>query len=409
MYVCGPTVYDYLHVGNARTMVIFDTVRRYLEYIDYEVSYVQNFTDIDDKIIARGDVSEKFLEEALTDMKGLNLLMGKTKNPRVTEEMEEIIEMIDVLIKKGNAYEVNGDVYFHVPSYEGYGALKKQDEHVSRLEENSLKKHSSDFALWKNAREGEPSFESPWGQGRPGWHIECSAMAKKYLGKTIDIHAGGIDLLFPHHENEIAQSCCANDADFANFFMHNEFVNINEEKMSKSLGNFFTIRDVAERYSYEIIRFFLLSSHYGSKMNFSDEAMKAASAGYERIRNCIEADGKNEEDFSEYRRRFEEAMEDDFNTANAIAIIFELVSAVNKLDARPSLVIELCEILGINFKFSEYKASINEMDIKDFIEQREQAKKNKDFALADKIRNDLKEQGITLIDTREGTKYKYES
>ncbi|MCL1924318.1 MAG: cysteine--tRNA ligase [Defluviitaleaceae bacterium] len=475
MYVCGPTVYDFLHIGNARPMVVFDTVRRYLQYKGYEVDYVQNFTDIDDKIIAKAtslasgefknnifvsekklcketntffdydnlgqeapaEIAKQFTEEALKDMKGLNLLPAR--NPKVTEEMPAIISMIETLITKGHAYissansETSGDVYFHVPSYESYGALKTQTEHISRLEENSLKKHSSDFVLWKKAKQGEPSYESPWGAGRPGWHIECSAMAKKYLGSTIDIHAGGIDLLFPHHENEIAQSTCANDANFANFFMHNNFLNINEEKMSKSTGNFFTIREIAEKYSYNVVRFFILSSHYRSEMNFSDEALRAAKAGLDRIQNCINGDGKIEKDFSVYKKRFEEAMEDDFNTSNAIAIIFELVSEVNKLNASPSLVKKFCDILGLDFvnpliktrvvkkgflstvksDYTSYpkevlEDNIIEEQLENMINKRNEAKKNKDFTLADKIRDELKEKGITLIDTREGTKWLYD-
>ena len=405
MYVCGPTVYDFLHVGNARPIIVFDTLRKYLEYIGYEVDYVQNFTDIDDKIIARGDVAEKFLNEALHDMN--SLLVTPSKNPRVTEEIPEIISMIDILIKKGHAYEAGGDVYFHVPSYKGYGKLKKQEESMTRLETNSLKKNEKDFALWKKSKEGEPYFESPWGRGRPGWHIECSAMAKKYLGSTIDIHAGGIDLLFPHHENEIAQSCCANEADFANFFMHNNFVNIDEEKMSKSLGNFLTIREVAEKYGYYTLRFFILSTHYRTAMNFSDEALSAAKKGLSRINNCIVDNEKSikEADLTSFETRFYEALNDDFNTANAISVLFELVSEINKDNLNPNLLKSLYLILGFNVVY----ISEDNIEITAKINERNKAKKNKNFALADEIRNELLEKGIILEDTREGTRWKYES
>ena len=405
MYVCGPTVYDFLHIGNARPIVVFDTFRKYLEYIGYEVNYVQNFTDIDDKIISRGDVAERFLNEALTDMKGL--LVSPSKNPRVTEEIPEIISMIELLIKKGNAYEVNGDVYFYVPSYKEYGILKKQEESVTRLEVNTLKKDEKDFALWKKAKEGEPFFESPWGKGRPGWHIECSAMAKKYLGDTIDIHAGGIDLLFPHHENEIAQSCCANEVNFANFFMHNNFVNINEEKMSKSIGNFLTIREIAEKYGYATLRFFILSTHYRTAMNFSDEALNSAKKSLSRINNCIVDNEKNtkEADLTSFEMKFYESLNDDFNTANAISVLFELVSEINKNDLKPNLLKKLYMLLGFNVKY----ASKDDFGITSKINERNEAKKNKNFTLADEIRKELLQKGIILEDTREGTRWKYES
>lgn len=357
MYVCGPTVYDYIHIGNARPYVIFDTIRRYFEYRGYEVNYIQNFTDVDDKIINKANeenvdmsvISERYINEALKDAHGLNV-KDATFNPRVTQEMDNIIEMIKTLIEKGYAYEVNGSVYFDTMSFSDYGKLskKKIDELIAgaseRIEVDSDKKNSTDFILWKPFKPGEPKWDSPWGQGRPGWHIECSVMAKKYLGDTIDIHAGGEDLIFPHHENEIAQSEAANGKPFANYWMHNGFINIDNEKMSKS-GKFFTLRDVVKEVPYDVIRFFILNGHYRSPINFSRELMQAAANGLDRIKNCMKDiefyESKNTKDsFTDneksliiesdnFIKQFEKSMDDDFNTADAVSAIFEFVKFAN--------------------------------------------------------------------------------
>ncbi|WP_058486082.1 cysteine--tRNA ligase [Defluviitalea phaphyphila] len=440
MYVCGPTVYNYIHIGNARPYIIFDTVRRYFEYKGYEVKYVQNFTDIDDKIIKKAneenktamEIAEKYIAEALKDAEGLNVKKA-TVHPRVTQEIPEIIAMIEKLIKKGFAYEVEGTVYFDTQAFKSYGKLshKNQEdlEAGARIEINENKKHPMDFVLWKPKKEGEPFWESPWGDGRPGWHIECSAMAKKYLGDTIDIHAGGEDLIFPHHENEIAQSEAANGKPFVRYWMHNGFINVDNKKMSKSKGNFFTLREVAEEFPYEVIRFFMLSAHYRSPINFSRQLMESAQSSLERIKNAVlnldhiinhaDKDDMLEEEISlidkieSFVKKFEEAMEDDFNTADAISVIFELVRFTNihansKSSKKFALtikekIINLCNILGLLEKEEE---NIIDKEIEELINKRQKARKEKNWALADKIRDDLKERGIILEDTPQGVKWK---
>lgn len=440
MYVCGPTVYDYIHIGNARPYVVFDTVRRYLEYKGYEVTYVQNFTDVDDKIINRANeenltmeqVSNKYIKEALKDAEGLNV-KKPTFTPKVTEEISEIIKMIETLIAKNFAYVVNGDVYFNVKSFKDYGKLSKRNiedlELGARVEVNLDKKDPIDFVLWKQKKEGEPFWISPWGEGRPGWHIECSAMSKKYLGDTLDIHAGGEDLIFPHHENEIAQSQCANDKTFAKYWMHNGFININNEKMSKSKGNFFILRDIVKEFSYEVVRFFILTAHYRSPINFSHELLKAAENSLDRIGICLNnlqfnIKNSNKDDITQlekeilnqikiFRDKFINSMDDDFNTADAISAIFELVKFANtniNHDSSKEVTSEiykeiksLCDILGItpNNKQVEYL----DEEIELLIKERQEAKVNKDFLKADKIRDTLLEKGITLEDTRQGIRW----
>ncbi|MDE6181970.1 MAG: cysteine--tRNA ligase, partial [Eubacteriales bacterium] len=355
MYVCGPTVYDFIHIGNARPYVVFDTVRRYLEYKGYDVTYVQNFTDVDDKIINRAnaegvsmeEISNRYIDEALKDAKLLNVKQS-TYNPRVTEEIKEIIEMIEILIENKNAYEKDGTVFFDTNSFKEYGKLsgKKLDELEigARIKLDEAKKNPTDFVLWKPKKEGEPAWKSPWGEGRPGWHIECSVMAKKYLGEEIDIHAGGEDLVFPHHENEIAQSECCNKKTFAKYWLHNGFINVDNEKMSKSKGNFFTIRDITEKIPYDVVRFFILSGHYRNPINFSQELMEASSNALDRIKNCVKkvnyiienTQGQLTEEeknilnnANEFKPQFEKAMYDDFNTADAITAIFEIVKFAN--------------------------------------------------------------------------------
>ena len=440
MYVCGATVYDYIHIGNARPYVIFDTVRRYLEYKGYDVNYVQNFTDVDDKIINRAIsenttmnlVSEKYIDEATKDIELLNI-KKPTHAPKVTEEIPEIIEMIEGLIDKDHAYTKNGDVYFHTRSFEGYGKLSKRNledlEMGSRVDINLNKKDPTDFVLWKARKEGEPFWDSPWGEGRPGWHIECSAMAKKYLGDTIDIHAGGEDLIFPHHENEIAQSECANGRPFAKYWLHNGFINIDNEKMSKSKGNFFTLRDIANEFSYEVVRFFILTAHYRSPINFSSELLKSAETSLERISTCLgnikfiienctsknitDSERDKIEESKRFRLEFIASMDDDFNTADAISLIFELVRFANTNTTHDSSkefatqiyteINDLCNILGIvTTRDKEEDAS---EEIERLIEERQQAKKNKDFKEADKIRDTLLEMGIMLEDTRQGVRW----
>lgn len=439
MYVCGPTVYDYIHIGNARPYVIFDTIRRYMEYKGLEVNYVQNFTDVDDKIINKAIkegvdskvISERYIAEALKDAEGLNVEPA-TKNPKVTEEMPEIIDMIKTLIDKGYAYEVDGSVFFDTKSFNGYGKLSGKNidelEAGARIEVDNTKKSPMDFVLWKPKKPGEPAWQSPWGEGRPGWHIECSVMAKKYLGDTIDIHAGGEDLIFPHHENEIAQSEAANGVQFAKYWMHNGFINVNNEKMSKSKGNFFTLRDIVAEVPYDVVRFFILSGHYRSPINFSRELMQAAGNGLDRIKSCAKklefllksADGAMSESEKElaaqcdkFRVQFEAAMDDDFNTANAITAIFEIVkfanSNVNESSSKEFIeTVEkefksLCEILGI--ELAEKKAEVDVEKIEALIAERTAAKKQKDFARADEIRAQLTEMGILIEDTRAGVRW----
>ena len=440
MYVCGPTVYNYIHVGNARPFIIFDTLRRYLEYRGYDVSYVQNFTDVDDKIIKRGheeniapeEVAKKYIEEYFVDADGLGIKRA-TVHPQVTENIEEIIEFVKELEEKGYAYAVNGDVYFDTQKFNGYGKLSgiKQEELEagSRIEVNDQKRHPMDFVLWKAKKEGEPGWMSPWGEGRPGWHIECSVMSRRYLGDTIDIHAGGQDLKFPHHENEIAQSEARSGKTFSNYWMHNEYININNEKMSKSKGNFFTVRDISKLYDLEIVRFFMLSTHYRNPINFSDEILNQSKAGLERLYNAKERlefiisklsdDAENaeelklEEELNSFRQRFIDAMDDDLNTADAVSIIFELAkfmnSNVNENSTKEfanKVLAEFNELTSVLNVVNKKQEDMLDEEIEKLIEARTQAKKNKDFKLADEIRDELLEKGIVLEDTRQGVKWR---
>ena len=439
MYVCGPTVYNYIHIGNARPMVVFDTVRRYFEYKGYDVNYVSNFTDVDDKIIKRAneegvssqEISERYIEECKKDMQGLNVKEA-THHPKATEEIDGMINMVQTLIDKGYAYEKDGTVYFRTRHFKDYGHLsnKNLDDMQAgiRIAVSDEKEDPMDFVLWKPKKEGEPSWPSPWGDGRPGWHIECSVMSKKYIGRTIDIHAGGEDLVFPHHENEIAQSEAANGEKFANYWMHNAFLNIDNKKMSKSAGNFFTVREISEKYPLQVIRFFMLSAHYRSPLNFSDTLVEASKNGLDRILTCVdnlktleetapdqpmtEAEIANAEEIKKLVAKYEEAMEDDFNTADAISAIFEMVKLANVTaegagKAYISYVREtiekLCDVLGI---ITEKEEELLDSDIEALIEERQQARKAKNFARADEIRNQLAEQGIILEDTRAGVKWK---
>jgi len=441
MYVCGPTVYNYIHIGNARPMIIFDTVRRYLEYKGYDVNYVSNFTDIDDKIIKRANeegvdaivISEKYIKEAERDMKNLNVKEA-TSHPKATEEINSIVNAIQVLIVKGYAYEVAGTVYFKTRSFKEYGKLSKKniDDLQAGHREMAFageeeKKDSLDFVLWKPKKEGEPSWNSPWGEGRPGWHIECSVMSKNYLGDQIDIHAGGEDLIFPHHENEIAQSESLSGETFAKYWMHNGFLNIDNVKMSKSLGNFFTVREVEEKYDLQILRFFMLNAHYRSPLNFSADLMESSKNALERILTAVdrlkEIGGQDrmvssEEEvqlglLKELIKKFEDAMEDDFNTADAIAAIFEIVklsniqvttsSSLEFVEKILSTIVSFCDIIGIK---TERQKELLDDDIEVLIEERQTARKEKDFKRADEIRNLLLEKDIILEDTREGVKWK---
>ena len=444
MYVCGPTVYNFIHIGNARPYVVFDTVRRYLEYKGYDVTYVQNFTDVDDKIIKKAneehssmeEVSNRFIKEALTDAEGLGVEKA-SYHPRVTEEMDGIIEMIQTLIDKGYAYEHDGTVYYDTKKFADYGKLSKKnlDELIEgasdRVDKDDAKKNPTDFVLWKPFKPGEPKWDSPWGQGRPGWHIECSVMAKRYLGDTIDIHAGGEDLIFPHHENEIAQSEAANGCTFARYWLHNGFITVDNEKMSKSLGNFFTVRDIAKHFPYEVIRFFILNGHYRSPINFSDELMKACQNGLERIKNARKelnfyiknvADTKmtaeeaaKEAELNGYKEQFEAAMDDDFNTADAVSAIYELVRFSNtEIKAGASkeftekiqdMLDHLCGVLGVAEVAEEEVSDEDVAKIEALIAERTEAKKVKDFAKADAIRDELAAMGITIKDTRQGVQW----
>ena len=441
MYVCGPTVYNYIHVGNARPFIIFDTLRRYLEYRGYDVTFVQNFTYVDDKIIKRGheegiapeEIAQKYIKEYFVDADGLGIKRASV-HPQVTENIEQIIEFVKELEDKGYAYAVNGDVYFDTQKFEGYGKLSgiKQEELEagSRIEINDQKKHPMDFVLWKAKKEGEPGWTSPWGEGRPGWHIECSVMSRRYLGDTIDIHAGGQDLKFPHHENEIAQSEARSGKTFSNYWMHNEYININNEKMSKSKGNFFTVRDISKLYDLEVVRLFMLSTHYRNPINFSDEILNQSKAGLERLYNAKErvefiisklndnaenADElKLEEELNSFRQRFIEAMDDDLNTADALSIIFELVrfmnSNVNENSTKEfanKVLDEFNELTGVlNVVNKKHEEDMLDEEIEALIQKRTDAKKNKDFKLADEIRNELLEKGIVLEDTRQGVKWR---
>lgn len=443
MYVCGPTVYDYIHIGNARPYVIFDTIRRYMEYKGYEVNYVQNFTDVDDKIIKKAIaegvdsrvISERYIEEAKRDAEGLNVEPA-TKNPKVTEEMDGIIEMIQTLIDKGHAYEVNGSVFYDTKSFADYGKLSGKNiddlEAGARIAVDETKKSPMDFVLWKPKKEGEPYWESPWGQGRPGWHIECSVMAKKYLGDTIDIHAGGEDLVFPHHENEIAQSEAANGKPFAKYWLHNGFINVDNKKMSKSLGNFFTLREIVEHIPYDVVRFFILSGHYRSPINFSKELMESAGAGLDRIKNAYKSllfmeskaegtmtanEAKLNEDADKFRVQFENAMDDDFNTADAVTAIFEIAKFANVnitensskefVTAIREKMLTLCDILGIKPLDEAKNDQISADEVEALIAERTAAKKAKDFAKADAIREELNSKGVVIEDTRAGVRWSY--
>ena len=440
MYVCGPTVYNYIHIGNARPFIMFDTLRRYLQYKGYDVTFVQNFTDVDDKIIKRGheegispeDVANKYINEYFVDADGLGIQRADV-HPRVTDNIQQIIDFVKDLEDKGYAYEVNGDVYFDTKKFEGYGKLSKQNqdelEAGARIEVNSQKRHPMDFVLWKSKKEGEPGWNSPWGEGRPGWHIECSVMSNRYLGETIDIHAGGQDLAFPHHENEIAQSEARSGKTFSNYWVHNGYININNEKMSKSKANFFTVRDISKKYDLEIVRFFMLSAHYRNPVNFSDEMLNQAKAGLERlynakekleftISNLSESAIKDEEkelinELESYKDKFINAMEDDLNTADAVSAIFELSKFINtnvnetsSLEFAKMCLDKFNELTGVLNIVNKKNDDILDKDIEELIQKRADAKKNKDFKLADEIRQELLDKGIVLEDTRQGTKWK---
>lgn len=435
IYACGPTVYNYIHIGNARPLCVFDILRRYLEYRGYNVKFVQNFTDIDDKIINRAkeegktykEISEKYIEEFWTDAHGLNFKEASV-HPKATENIDEIIDIIKTLEEKGYAYAVDGDVYFRTLKFKEYGKLSHQPiedlESGARIAVGENKEDPLDFALWKGAKEGEPYWESPWGNGRPGWHIECSAMNRKYLGNTIDIHCGGQDLIFPHHENEIAQSECANGQTFSRYWMHNGYINVDNVKMSKSLGNFKTVREIANVYGYEVIRYFLISSHYRSPINYSLEIIEQCQSALDRLYTCresldfaiknagddIETDADLLNTINSRKEQFITAMDDDLNTADGLSAIFELVKDINTrvLDKAVSKEIcnraaeifdELCDVLGILYN---RKSNDIDAEIEALIAKRQEARKNRDFATADKIRDDLKARGIILKDTPQG-------
>ena len=442
MYVCGPTVYNLIHIGNARPMICFDTVRRYLEYKGYDVNYVSNFTDVDDKIIKKAneegvsaeEISQRYIAECKKDMEGMNI-KPTTTHPLATQEIGGMIDMIQTLIDKGYAYNVNGTVYYRTRKFEGYGKLSKKN--IDDLEAGhrdikvageSEKEDPLDFVLWKPKKEGEPYWESPWSEGRPGWHIECSVMSKKYLADEIDIHAGGEDLIFPHHENEIAQSEAANGVPFAKYWMHNAFLNIDNKKMSKSLGNFFTVRDISKEYDLQVLRFFMLSAHYRNPINFSHDLMESAKNGLDRIVTAVgnlthlenaQAGAMTDEEkaliekTAEMTAKFEAAMEDDFNTADAIAAVFELVKFANSnssadntaeyLNALKANITALTDVLGL---ITEKEAEMLDEEIENLIAQRQQARKDRDFAKADEIRDTLLAKGIVLEDTREGVRWK---
>lgn len=443
MYACGPTVYNYFHIGNARPLCVFDVLRRYMEFSGYQVTFVQNFTDIDDKIIKRAneegvsfiEISEKYIEEYWKDATGLNIREASF-HPKATENIQEIINIITTLIEKGYAYETKGDVYFSTKKFAEYGKLSHQPledlESGARIMVGELKKEPMDFALWKAAKPDEPSWESPWGLGRPGWHIECSAMVRRYLGNTIDIHCGGQDLIFPHHENEIAQSECCNAVPFANYWMHNGYINVDNQKMSKSLGNYFTVRDVAEKYGYEPIRYLMISSHYSSPINYNYDIIEQSKASLVRLYNCRESlefayknaaqtGSENNNDLlkllNSRREQFIQAMDDDLNTADALAAIFELVRDINtkvidmnadKKVCETAMLIfdELCDVLGIL-----YNRNMDTLDekVESLIQARDAARKTKNWAEADKIRDELKAIGIIIEDTPQGVKWHKES
>lgn len=441
MYSCGPTVYNYFHIGNARPFIIFDTLRRFLEFKGHNVKFVQNFTDIDDKMIKRAneegttvkDIAERFIAEYFTDADGLGIKRA-TIHPKATESMDEIIELVKKLQMKGFAYEVNGDVYFETKKFKEYGKLSQQSmdelDTGNRIDVNERKHDPMDFAVWKAQKPGEPAWQSPWGMGRPGWHIECSAMVMQYLGETIDIHSGGLDLIFPHHENETAQSEAATGKPFSRYWLHNGFINVNNEKMSKSKGNFFTVRDIVKEFDYEVIRFFMLSAHYRGPINFSDDLLTAAKNGLDRIYTCMDnlkhlesganndeslipADNELKSRLKELRAKFIEAMEDDLNTADAISVIFEMVKEINTSTAsgtahsKAAIVFtrnelkELGEVLGLLQKEKEQSV---DKEIEELVAERQQARKDKKWKLADEIRDKLKEKGYVLEDTPQGVK-----
>ncbi|MGI6060009.1 MAG: cysteine--tRNA ligase [Blautia sp.] len=443
MYVCGPTVYNFIHIGNARPMIVFDTVRRYMEYKGYEVNYVSNFTDVDDKIIAKAieegvpaeEISERYIKECKKDMADMNVKPATT-HPLATQEIDGMIDMIQTLIDKGFAYAVNGTVYFRVKNFSEYGKLshKNLDDLQSgfrsiQVSGEDQKEDPLDFVLWKPKKEGEPYWVSPWSEGRPGWHIECSVMSKKYLGEEIDIHAGGEDLVFPHHENEIAQSECCNGKIFAKYWMHNAFLNIDNRKMSKSLGNFFTVREIGEKYDLQVLRFFMLNAHYRSPLNFSAELMEASKNALDRIVTCVDQlkhllENARDEELTEAEKaqlpeieglvkKYEESMEDDFNTADAIAAVFEFVKFTNTQAGSGSTkafvkllfdkITGLCDVLGL---IVNKKEEVLDSVVEGLIEERQAARKAKDFARADEIRDQLASMGIILKDTREGVQWK---
>ncbi len=444
IYACGPTVYNYIHIGNARPICVFDILRRYLEYRGMKVEFVQNFTDIDDKIIKRANeegtdyltVSRKYIEEYKKDAEGLNVREA-TIHPKATENIDEIIRIVSRLVENGHAYAAeNGDVYFRTKSFPEYGKLSHQPleelEAGARIGVGELKEDPMDFALWKAAKPGEPMWDSPWSKGRPGWHIECSAMAGRYLGKTIDIHCGGQDLIFPHHENEIAQSECCNGVPFANFWLHNGYINIDNRKMSKSLGNFFTVREVAEKFGYEPIRYLMVASHYRSPINYSVEVIEQCRAALDRLYTCRDnlsfvlenAQGTLKEGEKEvadrlegFQRKFIEVMDDDLNTADAIAVLFDLTREINSnisTATQPSkelaekamkLFREFADVLGL--LYAQRKDSIDD-EIEALIQKRTEARKNKDWATADQIRDELKARHIVLEDTPQGVKWHIE-
>ncbi len=437
IYACGPTVYDYFHIGNARPFIIFDTLRRFLEYKGMKVTFVQNFTDIDDKMINRAnkegitvkELGERFISEYYKDAGSLGVKPA-TVHPKATENIDAIIDIISELEKGGYAYNVDGDVYFRAKKFSEYGKLSHQPledlESGARISIDERKEDAMDFAVWKKQKEGEPAWESPWGMGRPGWHIECSAMANRFLGKTIDIHCGGQDLIFPHHENEIAQSECANGCGFANYWMHNGYINIDNKKMSKSLGNFFTVRDIAKDFDYEVIRFFMLSAHYRSPINFSRELMVQAKTSLERINTCIDnlkflksgEDAPVTEDEKKlcgYTEKFDQAMDDDLNTADAIAAIFDMVRDINSvmIDGKPHSHETVDRLLSYFKTFSDVIGCFTvegeenlDDEIEQLIEERQNARKAKNFAEADRIRDELKSRGIILEDTPQGVKWR---
>lgn len=440
MYVCGPTVYNYFHIGNGRTFIVFDTIRRYMEYRGYEVNFVQNFTDIDDKMIKRAneentnikEIGDKYISEYYKDADGLNIKRATT-NPRATEYINEIIDFVSGLIEKGFAYEVNGDVYFRTKKFDGYGQLIGQNlddlQAGARINVDERKEDPMDFAIWKAQKPGEPAWDCPWGKGRPGWHIECSCMAKNLLGDTIDIHAGGMDLAFPHHENEIAQSEALTGKKFANYWMHAAFLNVNNQKMSKSLNNFLTAREALKEYDADVIRFLMLSGHYRIQLNFSKDLLDSAKASIERLYNAIgnlenlisevkvekmtEEEMKYLKSLDAYRQRYIEKMDDDFNTADAISVLFDLIRDINSnigvnsskelCEKALELIRELGLPLGILQKTT--KGDI-EAEVEALIAERQQARKDKNFALADKIRDALKAKGIELLDTPQGVRWK---